>query len=185
MGIGQPTLRLPALLPKIRKMLQKPAKDQPVLTEAQRAVPQLAWVDTYSRLLDTKFRIPGTQTRFGADFLLGLLPGAGSVISLGLSGILIATMARHGASGMLAARMIGNVFLDAIVGTVPVLGNIFDLFYKANYRNLQLMREYYGEGRHEGSAWPVVISIVVAIFLVIGLTIWAVVEFLEWLIGLV
>jgi hypothetical protein len=112
---------------------------------------------------------------------MGLLPGVGSVASLGFSGLLIATMARHGASGMLAARMIFNVVLDTLVGFIPVLGNLFDLFYKANYRNLQLMREFYGEGRHQGSAWPVIISIIVVIFLMVIGTIWLIIALLQWI----
>lgn len=156
----------------------------PVLTEKQRSIPQLKMVDTYSRLLDTKFRIPGTNTRFGLDFIMGLVPGAGSLLGMAFSGILITTMARHGASGMLAVRMLLNVALDTIVGFVPVLGNIFDLYYKANYRNLQLMREYYDEGKHQGSAWPVVLFVlVVLVGMIIG-TFYVGYLILAWLVGL-
>ncbi len=160
-------------------------QDHPVLTEQQRAVPQLAWVDSASRLLDTRLRIPGTDIRFGLDFILGLLPGAGDVLSLGMSGLLVVTMARHGASGMLVVRMLGNLLLDAVVGTVPILGNLFDLFYKANYRNLQLMREFYGEGKHTGNAWPVVIGAVVGVLLIIGLTLYAIFAVIQYLFEMV
>ncbi len=159
--------------------------DHPVLTERQRAVPQLAWVDSVSRLLDTRLRIPGTDIRFGLDFILGLVPGAGDVISLGMSGLLVVTMAKNGASGMLVARMLGNLLLDALVGTIPILGNLFDLFYKANYRNLQLMREFYGEGKHTGNAWPVIIGAVVGVLLVIGLTLYAIFAVIQYLFELV
>ncbi|MEM6769824.1 MAG: DUF4112 domain-containing protein [Bacteroidota bacterium] len=142
------------------------------------SVPQLQWVDKASQLLDTKFRIPGTDIRFGADFLLGLFPGAGDLISYGFSGILVITMARHGASPMLAARMLLNIALDALVGTVPVLGNIFDLFYKANYRNVELMKEFYAEGAHQGSVWPVVLGVIVALFGILVLVIWGIVALL-------
>lgn len=138
------------------------------------SVPQLQWVDRASQLLDTKFRIPGTDIRFGADFLLGLFPGAGDLISYGFSGILVITMARHGASPMLAAKMLFNIALDALVGTIPVLGNLFDLFYKANYRNVELMKEFYAEGAHRGSVWPVVLGVIVALFAILGLVIWGV-----------
>jgi hypothetical protein len=158
--------------------------DQPIMTEAQLEVPQLRMIDTYSRLLDTKFRIPGTEIRFGLDFLLGLIPGVGDVASLGMSGVLIATMAKNGASPLLAAKMLFNVALDAIVGTIPIVGNIFDLIYKANYRNAVLMSEYYKEGRHQGSVWPVVIGVLVAIVLIFILTIWAVFLMLGWFLGL-
>ena len=155
--------------------------DEPILTEQQRRVPQLRYVDTFSRVLDTKFRIPGTDVRFGLDFILGLVPGAGDVLSLGMSGTLVATMARHGASPRLVARMLFNVALDAIVGAIPVLGNIFDLVYKANYRNAQLMREYYEEGKHTGSVWPVVLAVIAVVLFIMIATIW----FFVWLLGLI
>lgn len=159
-------------------------EDAPILTDAQRAVPQLKWIDGFSRLLDTKFRIPGTDIRFGLDFLLGLVPGAGDLVSLGMSGVLVATMAKNGASPQLAAKMLFNVGLDAIVGTIPIIGNIFDLVYKANYRNAVLMREYYQEGQHQGSVWPVVVGVLVGIVVIFALMIWAAVAVLSWLFGL-
>jgi hypothetical protein len=159
-----------------------PNSNAPILTESQRAVPQLKWIDGFSRLLDTKFRIPGTDVRFGADFLLGLVPGAGDMVSLAMSGVLVATMAKNGASGMLAAKMLFNVALDALVGTIPILGNIFDLFYKANYRNAVLMREYYDEGDHQGSVWPVVIGVLIGLVVIFGLLIWALAAMVGWVL---
>ena len=163
-------------------MVNDPSKQ--ILTDRQLAVPELRWVDRYSRLLDTKFRIPGTSIRFGADFLLGLVPGFGDALSLIFSGTLVATMAKNGASGRLVARMLVNVALDAIVGAIPILGNLFDLVYKANYRNAELMREYYEEGKHDGSVWPVVLGVVVTIIAILMLMGWVVVELLNWLVGL-
>lgn len=157
---------------------------QQILTDQQREVPELKWVDNFSQVLDTKFRIPGTQQRFGVDFLLGLVPGAGDLLSLSMSGILVATMARHGASPKLVFRMLINVLLDATVGSIPILGNIFDLVYKANYRNAVLMREYYDEGQHQGSVWPVVLAVVVAMIVIIGLFAWLAVWVLSLVLGL-
>jgi len=164
--------------------MNQPTTDAPIMTEAQRRVPQLRWIDGFSRMLDTKFRIPGTDMRFGADFLLGLVPGAGDLVSLGMSGVLVATMAKNGASGMLVAKMLFNVALDAIVGTIPIIGNIFDLIYKANYRNAVLMREYYVEGEHSGSVWPVVIGVLIAMVGIFVLMIWMLVAVLQWFFGL-
>ena len=158
--------------------------DKPILTERQRQIPQLRWVDTFSRVLDTKFRLPGTDVRFGLDFILGLVPGAGDILSLGMSGTLVATMARHGASPRLVARMLVNVVLDALVGSIPLLGNVFDLFYKANYRNAELMREYYEEGKHRGSVWPVVLAVVAAILIVMVILVWITVEIFSFLFSL-
>ena len=61
---------------------EQPTEDLPILTEAQRVSSQMQWVDKFTRTLDTKFRLPGTQLRFGVDFLLGLIPGVGDLISL-------------------------------------------------------------------------------------------------------
>ena len=158
--------------------------DRPILTAEQRQVPELRWVDGMSRMLDTKFRIPGTGTRFGLDFILGLVPGAGDLLSLGMSGILVATMAKNGASPRLAAKMLFNVGLDATVGAVPILGNLFDLFYKANYRNAELMREYYGEGKHQGSVWPVIAMVVIVFLAIVAVSIWIIVEVFQWIGGL-
>ena len=90
------TPQLPTRNPQPAPMEQR-SQNAPIFTDLQREVPQLEWVDGFSRLLDTKFRIPGTDIRFGVDFLLGLFPGAGDLISFGFSGVLVTTMARHGA----------------------------------------------------------------------------------------
>ncbi|MEL7248471.1 MAG: DUF4112 domain-containing protein [Bacteroidota bacterium] len=137
-------------------------------TEEQSTTPtELKWLDGATQLLDNRFRIPGTDIRFGFDFLIGLMPGIGDIISLSISGLLVTVMARKGASGMVILKMLWNILLDAIVGTVPILGDIFDLAYRANRRNLALLQEHYVEGEHEGSAWPVVIIILVLILMVI------------------
>lgn len=160
-----------------------PAKNAPVLTEMQRSRPELAWVDKASRMLDTRYRIPGTNIRFGLDFILGLIPFGGDIVSMGISGVLILTMARNGASGRVVAKMIGNVALDAIIGAIPILGDIFDIAYKANYRNLKLMREYYDDGRHRGSAWPIVIGALIALIALMVVVVWIVWELVAWVFG--
>ena len=156
--------------------MEQRSQNAPIFTDLQREVPQLEWVDGFSRLLDTKFRIPGTDIRFGVDFLLGLFPGAGDLISFGFSGVLVTTMARHGASPLLALKMLFNVALDALVGTIPVLGNIFDLLYKANYRNAVLMKEYYDEGEHTGSVWPAVLTVIIGLLFIFGMLIWGLIS---------
>lgn len=142
---------------------------------------QLQWVDRFTGLLDTKYRIPFTKLRFGGDFILGLVPGAGDLLSLGLSGVLVATMAKNGASPLLVLKMLFNVGLDATVGSIPLLGNIFDLYYKANTRNLNLMREHYAQGKHTGSIWPSLILIAVVLLLILGVMIWALASLYRWI----
>jgi hypothetical protein len=92
-----------------------------------------------ANLLDTRFTIPGTRIRFGLDPLLGLVPGFGDTISLILSLVIVAEARDRGVGMAVIARMIFNCALDWLVGLVPVVGDVFDLFYKANVRNLRLL----------------------------------------------
>ena len=146
--------------------------------------PEFGWIDSLTRLMDTKFRIPGTKIRFGGDFLMGLVPGAGDLLSFGISGILILAMTRHGASSRVVAKMLGNVALDTVVGSIPILGNIFDLTYKANTRNINLLKEHYEEGKHRGSVLPLLIGVAIALIATFVLMIWLVWQVVEWSFGL-
>ncbi|TRX60505.1 DUF4112 domain-containing protein [Fulvivirga sp. M361] len=100
-------------------------------------------VEALSRLLDTKFKFPGTDFRFGLDPIISLVPVIGDVISYAISGLLIVTMYRHGASGKVVRRMVFNATLDAVIGSIPLIGTIFDFYFKANQRNVQLLKEHY------------------------------------------
>jgi hypothetical protein len=145
------------------------------------AVPQLKYLDGVSDLLDSRFRIPGTNIRFGFDFLIGLVPYAGDVVTFGFSGLLVIAMARHGASGMVVAKMLWNILLDTVVGTIPILGDIFDLQYKANRRNYLLLKEHYQEGKHGGSVWPVVLTVVFVLLLMLAFTVLVAWKILYWI----
>lgn len=141
--------------------------------------PRLRMVQQVTRLMDDRFSIGGF--RFGLDPLLNLIPIAGDVSSYIISIALIITMARHGASGRVAMKMLANATIDALVGTIPVLGWIFDFSYKANTRNLKLLTEHYTEGKHSGSAKPVIISILAVMLLVLVVIVFLVIWFFQWL----
>lgn len=101
-----------------------------------------ARLDLIADLLDSRWRIPGTGIRFGADALLSLLPAAGPAVSTALSAYLIWEAYRLGASRGLLARMVANVGLDAAISAVPVVGAVGDVFFKANRRNMALLKRY-------------------------------------------
>jgi len=124
-------------------------------------------MDYLARLMDSRFKIPGTNIRFGLDALIGLIPGIGDLSTFAVSGYMIMIMAKNGANGYVLARMITNILVDAIVGAIPLLGDLFDVAFKANMRNMRLMQQYYQEGRHRGSAWKVVIPILIVVLLII------------------
>ncbi len=146
---------------------------------------ELRWVERVSRLLDSKFRIPGTSIRFGLDPVFGLLPVAGDLATMLISLSLIYTMFRNGASGKLVAKMILNVLLDASIGSIPLIGTVFDVYYKANNRNVKLLRQYYQEGKHRGSAKGVIIPVILVFLLIIIMMFYAAWLIVSFLIGLV
>jgi hypothetical protein len=136
--------------------------------------PELKGLDNFASLLDSQFRIPGTNTRFGLDFIIGLIPYAGDLISFLFSGGLVLTMAKHGASGQVLAKMLFNIILDTVVGSIPLFGDIFDLYFKSNRRNYNLLKEHYGEGEYQGSMWRVVLPILLVLIALFVLMIWLV-----------
>lgn len=97
-------------------------------------------LDRLSTMLDSQYRIPGTQIRFGWDALFGLVTGIGDVASLGPSAFLIYKAHKLGARKRTIGRMAANTGLDFAVGAIPVIGDIFDVVYKANNRNFALLR---------------------------------------------
>lgn len=103
----------------------------------------LARAETAARWLDTAFRIPGTSIRFGLDPILGLVPGLGDGLSLAVSAWVILMAHGAGAPWSLLARMAGNVAIDSLVGSIPVLGDLFDVGFKANRRNADLLRAHF------------------------------------------
>ncbi len=132
--------------------------------------------------MDSRFRIPGTNLRFGLDGIIGLIPGAGDLSTFAVSSYMLWIMARNGASGYVLARMVLNVLIDALIGAIPFVGDLFDFVFKANTRNLRLMQEHYEEGRHRGSAWKAIIPVLIVLFLIIAGIIWLVYKLLASLL---
>ena len=116
------------------------------MTDATRHDPEtakaIAELDHLARMLDSNWRIPGTSIRFGVDAVAGLLPGIGDAATGLVSAYIVLRARNHGVGGGLMARMLGNVALDTVVGSVPILGSIFDVYYKANNRNIRLLRSH-------------------------------------------
>jgi hypothetical protein len=100
-----------------------------------------AAVERLAYHLDDRFRVPGTKYRFGWDFILGLVPGLGDFVGLVLGLPIIAAAVRYRFPKMVILAMSVNVLFDAVLGTVPIAGNIFDFFWKAHHKNLRLLRD--------------------------------------------
>jgi hypothetical protein len=93
-------------------------------------------------LMDDRFSIPGTNIRFGLDSVVGLIPGIGDAIGGIVSSYIIWRAQRMGASNWVLLRMTGNMLFDSALGVIPVLGDVFDWKFRANRRNLELLRRH-------------------------------------------
>lgn len=94
--------------------------------------------------------MPILRTRAGLDALLGLLPGIGDLVSAGIGLYLVFEARELGASRWLQARMVGNLLIDAAAGSVPLAGDLFDIYFKAHVRNLRLLQKELGEPYVDG-----------------------------------
>jgi hypothetical protein len=103
---------------------------------------RLARLDALANLLDVAFIVPGTNVRYGIDGLIGLIPVVGDIITTAISLWLVREARALGAPWHLTMRMLGNVALDGAVGAVPLLGDAFDVMFRANVRNVKLLRRW-------------------------------------------
>jgi hypothetical protein len=126
-------------MPLFRAKTQKPWSPQ---DEAR-----LKRVRLLSRLLDEQFRIPGMKYRIGLDGLLGLIPGIGDAAGALLSTYILYEAIRLGVPRTVLLRMIANIGIDTLGGTIPVVGDIFDMAWKANKKNTALLHAYLASQR--------------------------------------
>lgn len=107
---------------------------------------RFARIDALGTLLDVAFVVPGTRIRFGIDALIGLVPGIGDIITTALSLYIVSEAYSLGAPRHVIARMLANVALDGAIGAVPLIGDAFDVVWRADRRNVALLRDWLREG---------------------------------------
>ena len=148
-------------------------------------------LDMLSHLLDDFLRVPGTSIRFGLDGIVGFIPGVGDVIGGLASSIIIISAWMRGVPRVTVARMVLNVAIETAVGAVPVLGNFFDIGWKANRRNYALLTGSLADpgSRHTGVSWLFIAGVCVALaaLMVIPMLFfgWVLVHAKGWLNGMV
>ena len=104
----------------------------------------IARITLVAKLMDSAFLIPGLNRRVGLDAVLGLVPGVGDALSAALASYIIWEARQLGLPRWKIARMIGNVAMDTAIGVIPFAGDVFDVFFKANERNLRIVHEHLG-----------------------------------------
>jgi hypothetical protein len=131
----------------------KPRNDEPELDPYEDAYsPILRRIERLANLLDARFSLPGTNIRFGWDGLIGLLPGIGDTLTLLPQLYLIFEAVRLKLGAPVILKMLLNVLIDWLVGTIPVVGDLFDVAFKSNLRNAKLVAEAIREKRTDASS---------------------------------
>jgi hypothetical protein len=157
-----------------------PSQEVPILAKApaRGSAERLAWV------MDEIFPFPGTRRRFGYDFLLGLVPGVGDFAALVLGLPILIEGIRHRLPLRVLLVMATNLLLDAVIGTVPIAGNIFDFFWKANSKNLLLLREPEAlpSVMRQAGAW--IAGLAALAFFLLLLMVWLLMALVRWYLGL-
>jgi hypothetical protein len=99
-------------------------------------------LEALAKIMDSALAIPGTNIRFGLDAVIGLVPGVGDLIAGAISTYLIWEAKRLGASRWLVMRMLANTTIDTVIGSIPIVGDAFDVLFRANRMNMALLRAH-------------------------------------------
>ena len=131
----------------------------------------LAALSRFAYWLDAGIRVPGTGVRFGLDPILGLVPGAGDAAGAVLAAWIFVEAVKLGASRATLTRIASNIALDAVIGAIPVLGDLFDVAWKANLRNVALLERHLAAPARAERADRVFVALVAfgALVVVVGL----------------
>jgi Domain of unknown function (DUF4112) len=141
----------------------------------------LAALRWWAELLDSRFRVPGTQVRFGLDPILSLVPGLGDLASPVFTLLILGQALRQRVPRVVIVRMVLNALIDAAIGVVPIAGNIGDVFWRANLMNLALLERHARPGRPPAPGdyafvWAVAALFGLAVAVPVLLALWLAVE---------
>ena len=130
--------------------------------------PRLTRARILARALDSAVGIPGTKFRFGLDPIIGLVPGLGDLAGAVLSGYIVLVGIQLGASRSVVLRMLANVAIDTFVGSVPLVGDMFDAAWKSNNRNVALIERYLAAPGATRTSSRLLIGLVVLVLLLLA-----------------
>jgi hypothetical protein len=141
-------------------------------------------LERWAWLLDNSIRIPGTSIKMGLDSLIGLIPGIGDITGGALSSYILLQAVSSGVAPVVIARMAVNIMFDTVLGMIPIVGDIFDITFKANLRNIELMSNYYNSPREAVKRNTLSIAIISISFIsALSLIIWIAIKIFAWLIN--
>lgn len=145
-----------------------------VVSKAGESVPRIGDLEQLARWMDSCFEVPGTGIRFGFDAIIGLFPGAGDTLTAVVALYILSAATRYGVPRVTMLRMAMNIVIDLIIGSLPILGDFFDLAWRSNSKNVALLKAHAsaapGEvGRVRRGDWLFVGGIAIAILAILAL----------------
>jgi len=124
-------------------MTQTDIERTDLMPEEAARLARIEHVESLARLMDSQFHIPGTSLKLGLDTIIGLIPGIGDTIGLLVAGYIVGQSAHIGIPKRTVLQMIFNIFIDWLIGLVPIIGDIFDMGWKGNNKNAALLRKHF------------------------------------------
>ncbi|MEZ2232367.1 DUF4112 domain-containing protein [Microcoleus sp.] len=163
-------------------MSRSPIQNSSPNTTNKSHVASLRRLRRISNLLDNAIPIPGTKYRIGLDPILGLIPGGGDLISSIFAGYIVFKSAQMGVPQETLVKMAANIVFDTVAGTVPVAGDLLDVAWKANVKNIELLDAHLGSPEPAGKKadWLFVAALLLGLALIVAGVIFLSVLFFGW-----
>ncbi len=163
-------------------MSRSPLQSSSPNTPNQSHVASLRRLRRISHLLDNAIPIPGTKYRIGLDPILGIIPGGGDFVGSIFAGYVVFKAAQMGAPQETLVKMATNIVFDTVAGTVPVAGDLLDVAWKANVKNIELLDAHLGSPEQGKKAdWLFVVALLLGLMLIVGGVIFLSVMLFGWL----
>lgn len=163
-------------------MSRSPIQNSSTNTLSKSHVASLRRLRRISHLLDNAIPIPGTPYRIGLDPILGLIPGGGDLLGSIFAGYIVFKSAQMGVPQETLVQMAANIVFDTVAGTVPVAGDLLDVAWKANVKNIELLDAHLGSPEQGKKAdWLFVAALLLGLMLIVGGVIFLSVTLLGWL----
>lgn len=163
-------------------MSRSPIQNSPTNTSSKSQAASLRRLRQISHLLDNAIPIPGTKYRIGLDPILGLIPGGGDLIGSVFAGYVVFKSAQMGVPQETLVKMATNIVFDTLAGTVPVAGDLLDVAWKANVKNIELLDAHLGSPEPVGKKvdWLFVVALLLGLMLIVGGVIFLSVMLFGW-----
>ena len=163
-------------------MSRPPIQNSSIDTANKSQAASLRRLRRISHLLDNAIPIPGTKHRIGLDPILGLIPGGGDLLGSVFAGYVVFKSAQMGVPQETLLKMAANIVFDTVAGTVPVAGDLFDVAWKANVKNIELLDAHLGSPEQGKKAdWLFVAALLLGLILIVGSVIFLSVMIFGWL----